>query len=71
MRKKKLENNDKHIAQWSGCGDYAIGARVKLIPYHKDDRPTTIRSTGQEVCVLEDARAGYYGWNYIDIEYAV
>lgn len=50
----------------SGC--YAAGDSVRLTAYHKDRRPTTIRSSGPESCVLNEARGEYYIWNYGDIE---
>jgi hypothetical protein len=50
---------------------YYVGQLVRLIPYHKDNRVTTIRAVGPESCVLEEPRgpsSGYYIWNYADIE---
>jgi hypothetical protein len=47
---------------------YAAGDSVKLIPYHKDNRPTTVRSAGPETVVLEERRGGYQCLNNADIE---
>jgi hypothetical protein len=47
---------------------YAAGDSVKLIPYHKDNRPTTVRRAGPEAVVLEESRGGYQCWNNADIE---
>jgi hypothetical protein len=49
------------------CGRRA-GDSVKLIPSHKDNRPTTVRSAGPETVVLEEPRGGYQCWNNADIE---
>ncbi len=40
---------------------------MKLM-YHKDNRPTTVRSAGPETVVLEERRGGYQCWNNADIE---
>lgn len=47
---------------------YAKGDSVRLISYHKDNRPTTIRYAGPYSCGLEEARGGFFTWNYFDIE---
>jgi hypothetical protein len=47
---------------------FKAGDSVKLIPSHKDNRPTTVRSAGPETVVLEEPRGGYQCWNNADIE---
>lgn len=46
------------------------GDIVRLISYHKDNRPVLLSSIDYigNCCVLKEPRCGYYNWSIYDIE---
>lgn len=44
------------------------GDLVKLINYHKDNRPAIVDHIKGESVVLKESRGGYFIWNIFDVE---